>query len=436
MRLATIVLATIVCASTAAADDEVAPVRSDALHDELGEYRTPRAGEGFDTVLFGTPVTVPPRDRRTTHAIALGMLYNTPAIGELPYVPFAAYFANLYRDRWRLRVVASGLVNEADVAYGLIGGLEALGHVENSTIPFYTTEIVDGRSLDFTELRWGYTALYPGLGWRVPVPPWDLDNDLRVEVFYQARYYYFASSHVTDPSLNTPPDTYAHGVRGRIRLDMVERNLFEMPHAGFALGADLELVRRDVWEDHGPIGPDGERQFTERDTRDYGRIGGYLLGAFGLPFLSERHRLVAQVHAGWGPRKRLDRFSAFRIGGGPQPTESSDLVRSPYPGAAFDQFFALDGVVTTLEYRLELLFFVYLHLRATYAWGRIPTYHNTTGPPGQVRFVQRGGTSVSAGVTSGFLWDSSFYVEYAYDTGTVRGGEDGHTALVVWSKGF
>jgi hypothetical protein len=433
-------LAAALAAGRARADDaDVAPVGSvappSAAVDD-GEYRTPRAGEAYDTQVFGQHVHVPARDRTRTLALSLGALSFTPQVGDQSVVPFAALYASLYGRERRFRAVVSGLVDEADYAEHLVSGLEGLLHFENDTIPFPTTEIVDGKDLSFSALTWGYTALWGGLGWRVRVPPAGVDNDLRLEVFYQARYYYFASAHDTDPALGVPPDTYVHGVRVRLRLDMITRNIFEMPHEGFALGFEGEFVRRDRWEDYGPLYPDGSHQFLERDTRDYTRLAGYVVVACGIPFLSERHRLIAQVHAGWAPRRDLDRFSAFRIGGGPQPTEASDLARGPYPGAMFDQFIALSGIVTTIEYRVELLFFLYLHLRATYAWGKIPTYHGTAGPPGPVKFTSRGGTSASAGITSGFFWNSSIYVEYAYDTGTVRANRDGHTVMFMWSKSF
>jgi len=97
-----------------------------------------------------------------------------------------------------------------------------------------------------------------------------------------------------------------------------------------------------------------------------------VIGAMGIPWLSGRHRFVGYLHGGVSPMGKLDRFSAFRAGGGPFPNETDDLYRLPYPGALFNDFPVSDYVVGTLEYRLELLFFMYLHLRGTFAWGGKP----------------------------------------------------------------
>lgn len=403
------------------------------------EYHTPLAGREYHTTLFDEPIDIDARDRRDVTAISLGATVFSPDIGDQAVVPFAAFFFRRYWEERNVRAVVSGLVNEVDYVEKLPGGFgfEGLAHLENYTIPFPTTEIVDGKNLEFTALTWGWESLWLGGGWRLPLPPGEFDNDVSLQLFYKASYLHFASADDGDPTLNTPPDTYAHGFRVRFRLDTIVRNLLELPHRGIAGGVDAEWVRRDVWEDHGPIlQPSGERQFLERHTRDYAKVSGYVVGAFGLPFLSERHRFVAQLHAAWAPRRALDRFSAFRFGGGPPPTEAGDLYRSPYAGAMFDQFVVFDGLVASLEYRFELLFFLFFHLRATLAQGRIPTYHNTVGPPAPVRIDNRQGSSYSAAITSGFLWSSVLYLEYSYDNGALRAGEEGHSVLVMWSKSF
>jgi hypothetical protein len=40
------------------------------------DYRTPRAGEGFQTEIFGRQITVHPNDRRSTSSIDIGMQLN------------------------------------------------------------------------------------------------------------------------------------------------------------------------------------------------------------------------------------------------------------------------------------------------------------------------------------------------------------------------
>jgi hypothetical protein len=230
-------------------------------------------------------------------------------------------------------------------------------------------------------------------------------------------YWYFTGREDFDDAQNVPPDTWVHGVHARLRLDAITRNLLELPHRGVAAGFDAEFLRRDVWEDTGAVVPStGRQQFEERQTRDYTRLSGHVVVAAGLPFLSERHRFIGQVHGVWAPQGDLDRYNGFRA------------------GAMFDQYTVNDGVLASLEYRFEVLFFLFVHLRATLASCRTPTYRGTLGPPGPYRFERRAGTSYSAAISSGFLWESSLYLEYSYDTGALRAGEDGHSALVLWSK--
>ncbi len=161
------------------------------------------------------------------------------------------------------------------------------------------------------------------------------------------------------------------------------------------------------------------------------KFSGYLLGAFGIPGLSERNRVLVSAYGGFAPGNNLDRFSAFRIGGGPFPTETDDLWRVSYPGAMFDQFPVSDYVVGTVEYRRELLFFLYLHLRETFAWANrdVLTQRN-------LKFSEDHGQTFSVGITSGFFWHSQLYLEYAHDTGILRNGPEGESWLVVWSKSF
>jgi hypothetical protein len=129
---------------------------------------------------------------------------------------------------------------------------------------------------------------------------------------------------------------------------------------------------------------------------------------------------------------RLDRFSSFRAGAGPFPNETNDLYRVPYPGALYNTFPVTDYMVTTLEYRLELLFFLYLHLRGTFAWGaNRPDFSNDEL---KLRFTGSDGEAFSVGLTSAFFNDSQLYLEYAYDNKFLRNGSSGHSFTVLWSK--
>jgi len=369
----------------------------------------------------------------------------TPNIGGNVAIPFGAVFYNRSWEEHRLRAVVAFLVNEIAFAESFgEGAIDALVNFENSTIPFGATEIVDGDDLPFTAIKWGYNKLFLGVGRRLSVWPGNFDNTLQVQLQYQASYYYFQSVketgkiegvRVTDVQI--PPDTYVHGIRARLRIDMLQRNLMELPHYGLAFGGDFVALRRDRWEDQGAVLPDGSRQFKERDTRDYVQFSAYAHAALPIPLLSERHRLILSAHAGWMPTNDVDRFNGFRLGGGPPVSEAGDLYRSPYPGAMFDQFVAKRYFIAAAEYRLELMFFLFLHLRATVAWGEVPTFQGVPNAPlAPVRFVNGRGESYSLAITSGFLWGSVLYLEYAYDTGSLRAGENGHMLLCSLSKEF
>jgi hypothetical protein len=93
----------------------------------------------------------------------------------------------------------------------------------------------------------------------------------------------------------------------------------------------------------------GGLMYMKNETRDFLKLSGYLIGVTGIPWLSERHRLVGYLHGGVSLVGRLDRFSAFRAGGGPFPSETDDLYRLPYPGALFNDFPVSDYVVGAIE---------------------------------------------------------------------------------------
>ena len=205
----------------------------------------------------------------------------------------------------------------------------------------------------------------------------------------------------------------------------------ELPQEGWAWGGDVELTRRDGWSDS----TFGSLLFRKDETRDYLKLSGYVIGAMGIPWLSEANRFIWYLHGGGSPLGRLDRFSTFRAGGGPFPNESDDLYRLPYPGALYNNFPVSDYVVSTIEYRRELLFFLYLHLRGTFAWGaNRPDYSTDQGL--QLRLKATDAEAFSIGLTSGFISDSQLYLEYAYDSKLLRNGTPGSSIMLLWSKSF
>lgn len=396
-------------------------------------YHTPLAGEEFETIFWGKHIKIPARDRTEVLALSVGSSFYIPEIGNQPAVPFAALYYHKYweEEKRNLRAVMVGVVNTIDFADGSWNdkGWEMLLHWENFTIPFPRAEIIEEEEIEESEIYWGQLRGGVGLGWRMPVYPYHYDNDLRVQLFYQPGYLYIRRSSKTGDDVILPPNTVVHQLHLLFRYDAFDRNLLELPHRGWASGIDITLGRREHWADH-QFGPGVT--FTRHNTRDYLRLTAYAVAAFDLPFLSERHRLLMYAHGGWSRKKNWDRFSAFRLGGGPFSSEAGDLQRHPFPGALFDQFIVESYFLLTLEYRVEVFFFLFLHLRGTLGWGRVATLDANAN----LLVTSMVGEAFSIGITTGFFLHSMFYLEYAYDNRVIRYSDSGHGFLVVWSKQF
>ncbi|GAC1467812.1 MAG: hypothetical protein PVSMB11_03380 [Desulfuromonadaceae bacterium] len=412
---------------TASAEDSAETTQgAQTNRDTESEYRTPLAGEPAKLEAFGQAVDIEARNRDNAAALVLGTIFFTPPLAEQVLLPLGAFY---WKHRWddtRFRGTFSVLVNETDISR-TFGKWQLLGHLDNNTVPFQTAEIAGGQEVKRTSIISGTLSGRLGVGLRVPVAPFQADNDLRVQLFYQDTYLY--SKRVPDSGLTValPPDTMVHGPLLRVRYDGLRRNLLELPHSGMATGVDVEIMRRNKWSDANY----GGAVYKENQTRDYIKLSGYLSTATGIPGLSERNRLLLNVYGGFAPYGTLDRFSAYRIGGGPFPSESDDLYRQVYPGAMFNQFPVSDYLIASAEYRRELLFFLYLHLRGSYAWVKRDIFTTT-----RLRSLENRGETVAAAVTSGFLWESEVSLEYSYDTNILRNGASGSTTVLLWSKGF
>jgi hypothetical protein len=406
------------------------PAASPAIASE--EYRTPRAGEKTVIEVFGRKIEIPERDRSRLLAISLGISYFSPKVGDERFYPFGAFY---YRNNWvknrrRLRSVIAGLYNEIEYYEGTWNdsGLEAVAMWENQTLPIPSAEVIEGHRLDDTEIYWGYLRGGIGIGWRRVIPPYHVDNDLRVMVLYEPGYLYFKRADETGPDFVIPPDIFEHRIHIRFRADGMERNLLGLRHAGWAGGVDAVFGRRDRWRDHCYNG-----QLLRRNTRDYVTLTSYITLALGIPGLSERHRVVLTCHLGWAPDENLDRYSALRLGGGPIGDESEALSRHPIPGATFDEYLADRYAYGTAEYRFEVFPFLFLFLRGTFGYiRRCQIDENKVIRADDDHFA-----AVDTAVMSGFLWDSVLCVKYAYDWGVVRTERrGGHNVILSWSKSF
>ena len=432
----------IICGSPldiAAADADIAAPSDLVCHESLedgectgvGAMQTPLAGEAYSTSLFGSTIEIPARNRENVRSLTLGVNYYTPELGGDTAVPIAAFYYRHRWDNWWTRDIIGLFVNEMDVARSL-GRFQLLGHFENDTVPFADTEIRNGKRVKASSVIWGTVSGWLGAGIRLPVAPFQADNDLRVQLFYHAGYFYDTRTSDTGSDVRLPPDTFVHGLNLRIRNDGMRRNIMELPHEGWAWGGDVKLTRRDRWSDS----TFGNQLFTRTETRDYLKLSGYVIGAMGIPGLSDQNRFIWYLHGGGSPWGKLDRFSTFRAGGGPFPNETDDLYRMPYPGALYNNFPVSDYVVSTLEYRRELLFFLFLHLRGTFAWGANRPDYTTLDRGLRLRLTSTDARAFSVGLTSGFIKDSQLYLEYAYDSKLLRNGTSGSSIMLLWSKSF
>ena len=202
-------------------------------------------------------------------------------------------------------------------------------------------------------MKWGTLSAFLGAGLRYPVAPYQVDNDLRLQILGRVGYLYSKGTSDTGPDVKLPPDTMLYGIKLRGRYDGIRRNLMELPHAGMAAGFDLDFVYRENWADYG----NRTITFKKEDTQDYLILSGYLVGAFGIPGLSEKNRLVASVHGGFMDKKSADRYNVFRLDGGPFAQETDDLRRPNYPGALNNVTLVSKYLLINLEYRRDSFLF-------------------------------------------------------------------------------
>lgn len=392
-----------------------------------GSYRTPLAGEPFHTMFLGRTVDIPRRDRGNQRAVTLGGALYLPDLGDIPGYPIFNFYLKRTWEDARLRVMASGFVNDVSAARR-DGALELVGSLETNTIPVGQKEIRDGRAVAGSTVEWGTVSAYFGAGVLVPVAPYQVDNNLRLQLLARVGYLYSRPTGDTDPGVRLPPDTVLYGGRLRGRYDGFRRNLLELPHRGVAAGFDLDFVRRADWSDYG----NGVMTFPEGDGREYVKGAAYLMGAGGIPGLSEKNRFLVALHVGLADTKRIDRYNAFWLGGGPFFSETDELYHPNVPAALFNTTIASSYVVSNVEYRRELLFFLYLHLRGTFTWAD----RAVVIAGNQVGFRDAVGETGSVGLTSGLFWNSQVYVQYAWDSGLLRDGESGSSVQMLFSKSF
>ena len=401
-------------------------------------YRTPRAGEEYTTLLWGQPVTAPPRNRNKVTALNLGGMWIVDGPKDYELLPFGAFYLWRNKDegRERLRAVLAGLYNE--VRYNRrpewLGKTEYVLTLDSLTVPTARQEFVEGKRIDAEELEWYRIHLGLGLGWRAPLKPGHQDNAVEAALTYEPGLLLFDKGSDTAASFRVPQDTYEGRLHVRLRADALERNIMELPHVGWAAGADGWYGHRARWRDWGGGPVFGPQDGAEH--RDWLAARFHVLAACGLPLAdAERHRLLSSLYGGIG--KDLDRFSAFRLGGEPSGGETEALSRPTIAGAIFDEFYSRSYLIANLEYRYELLFFTYLHLRGQLAWLDRPRFDSK----GQAEWQMDTLSSLGVAITCGAPWKSQLEIGYSYNFGLLRedgnGSRYGGQALTLaWSKEF
>jgi hypothetical protein len=377
---------------------------------------------------MGQTVDIPARNRSSVTSLTLGGVLYAPMQGDTAATPIAALYLKRVWERSRTRNVISIFVNELEYDRSF-GNLELVTRFDNNTIPVGQKEVVNNREVKSSDTLWGTVLASMGPGLRYKIAPFQVDNDLRLQLLGRAGYFYARRTAETAPNLVLPHDTMLYGLKLRGRYDGMRRNLLELPHTGMAAGFDLDYMHRDRWSNFGTT-PDA--LFTAANTRNYLQINGYLMAAGGIPGLSEKNRIIFSLHGGVTPGKSADRFNAISIGGGPLPGESDDLSRPGYPGTMFNQVFVSNYALAALEYRRELAFFLYLHLRETLIWAERAAVSDTN----RVMLNHPTGASTTIGLDTGFFWNSELYLGYSWDTGFIRNGKPGGGLILIWNKSF
>lgn len=392
------------------------------------EYHTPLAGEPLHTVFMGRPLDIAALDRGRVSALILGAEFYTPKQGDTSATPIGALYLKRVWEKSRMRSVLSIFINDMEYDKSF-GNLDFVARFDNNTLPGGQREVVNNREIKSSDAVWGTVIGSVGPGLRYKVAPFQVDNNLRLQLLGKAGYFYARRTSDTGPNLVLPPDTMLYGVKLRGRYDGMRRNLLELPHSGMAAGFDLDYMYRDRWANFGTI---PEAVFTKKNTQDYLQFNGYFIGVGRIPGLSERNRILFSFHGGITSRASADRFNAISIGGGPLPGESDDLCRPDYPGTMFNQVLVSDYALAALQYRRELAPFLYLHLRETFIWADRAAVTDTN----RFLFKSSTGAATTVGLDTGFFWNSALYLGYSWDSGFVRNGKPGSALILAWCKSF
>jgi len=401
-----------------------AALAQEGVGEGVGEYRTPLAAEALQTEFMGRRITLPAWDRGHMTAITLGASFLDSDQGDSELLPIGALYLRHFWEQSRTRNVISILVNDLEYARTL-GSFELVGHFENYTLPMDQTEIIENVEIEPTSVRWGTLTAAVGPGLRLPVAPYQVDNDFRLQLLGRVGYLYAQRSHNTGATQVLPPDTLLYGARLRARYDSMRRNLLELPHSGVAAGFDLDYLHRDHWRNLEPSA-------SGSTHRNYLQARGHLVAAGGVPGLSERNRALFSIYGGKTNGDSADRYNAFTVNGGPFPSEQEDLARVHYTGLIYQDVRATSYATATLGYRREVTFFLYLSALGSFIWADRGTVQGGE----QVVFRDTTAAAATLSLDCGFFWDSALYLAYIWESEFIRNGRSGSGVVLTWNKLF
>ena len=388
------------------------------------------AGQGLRTEFLGKQVTIAPIDRRSINAWEIGTTVNFPAPSGRPAEPFGVLYLWRRPDRQRLFHADIALVyNNLFFAKAFTedSSFEWVTTFENYTLPWLKqAELIEGRDDKDSRVEWGYVRPGFGVGYRRGVSPFHVDNMFALDFIIEPGFLYFGSRQKSGGFVK-PEDTFELRTRLQFRWDALTRNLLFLADKGFALGADGVWGYRPGWNDWGI-----DAREAGRDQYTLGTAYGLL--AAPLPFLGDRHRLVASVNGGIG--HHLDRFNRTvtqRLSGGVNPLgqEYHSTGYPILPGATYLEFFPDHYVIGYGEYRFAATFFSYLHF---YGGG---AYLN----PQKIKAgdMKRDDTFmpfVGARITTGLPGKLQLVVDYAHNFGLKRRGSGYGNQITIWLSGM
>ncbi len=384
-------------------------------------YRTPREGESFTGEIFGREVYAPSRDLRRVVAVDLGFAALIPGTGGIPVVPLGAVFVFWRPDENRFAdAVVAGIFNDVLVAWSpeRWGHFELVGSFGSSTIPAGQSEIVLGEQRKQAQLEYGYVRIGAGFGYRKQVGL-TIEDMMAINLLIEPGYRYYNRGSDTAANFVVPLDTSDLVFRMRFRFDHFDRNLLSLIHSGYGFGSEAVYGHRSKTNDWGI---DGLQDGAE--AANYGLVTGYLVGATGIPFAhSERHRFVGTIFFGGGID--VDRFSAPRLGGGPDTSQYRAIRKPVIPGAGLGEFYPSNYVVMVAEYRYELAFFTFLGIQSSLSNLSANAESMPVVPSGRQWL-----SSIGTRLTTGFFLRTRLRFDYNYNFNVIRDGSRGGSEVV------